>query len=959
MAIIASTGGTVNGTEDDDIIVNFASDLDPTPDVLNGNGGRDVIFGDFGPFTGNPIGNDSFTNATNIDSSGIWSTSANPDVGDPSIPHTTIIDNGEGQFAYYAVTVGAGETITIDLDYGKRFDGDFDGEIRLFDANEIEVDTNDDIDDADVPLEGLGSEDGTSSLDPYLTYTNDTGSSQTYYIRVEQFDDSPIAAGGTYMLNVSVTGHPATFVPIEDNDTINGGDDNDVIYGMGGDDTLNGDAGDDLIVGGTGADMINGGANDAGGDTASYANSSEGVNINLSNAGAQSGGDAAGDVLTGIENLTGSAHGDTLFGSVGVNNILRGGDGNDALAGFSGVNQLFGGAGNDGFGINNVPLPGAGSLFDGGTGNDRIDALSFSGVTLDLRPYTIVSVETLQVGSRSIGQQGDFQINASQFIPNFTTVTDVSVGNLNAVLSIFMDTVTSLDLSNVTFNSFNGANDRVTIEGDTDAENIIGSSVNDTINGDDGDDTIEGGLGDDILNGGAGTMDRLSYANFQSLDGETGITFNPGGNSSGTVNTGGAGMDTFSGFEILEGSGFNDTLGGLFDIIDGGDGDDTLLFLSGGGIPEFIGGEGIDTLDFSDPALGTNDHFIDLNNGYFSFEFDFPGSYDAAISGIENYNGSGGRDNVIGTAGVNVLNGNNGDDTLEGGLGADILNGGADTDTASYANSAAGVTVFTNGSAGRGGDAQGDKLDSIENIIGSDQQDNIVLNADTAVDNTVNAGDGADRIRSRDGGTDNLFGEDGDDNIFAGNSDGVFDGGNGSDNIFGGAGDSTFFGGGDDDGRDAMFGGGGADVMFGGGGKDALRGNTGNDTLNGGEGDDTLEGGNQVDILNGDGGNDRLDGGSGNDTLNGGTGNDRMTGGASNDLFIFETGGGTDRITDFNESNGDRIDISDFMLADYAAVEALMSQSGTDVRINFATGETLILLDTTLGSLGSSDFIMV
>jgi Ca2+-binding RTX toxin-like protein len=323
----------------------------------------------------------------------------------------------------------------------------------------------------------------------------------------------------------------------------------------------------------------------------------------------------------------------------------------------------------------------------------------------------------------------------------------------------------------------------------------------------------------------------------------------------------------------------------------------------------------------------------------------------------DSLNGEGGNDILNGLSGDDTLFGLSGDDTLNGGEGADIIDGGEGVDTASYADSLAGTTVFTSGRAGRGGAGEGDKLTSIENIIGSDHQDQIILNADTAVDNTVNAGDGDDRIRSRDGGTDNLYGEDGDDNLFAGTSNGILDGGNGSDNLFGGSGENIIIGGADDS-RDTLFGSSGNDTLSGGGGNDALRGNTGNDILNGGEGNDNLQGGNQNDTLNGDGGIDVLEGGSGNDTLNGGTGNDRLTGGGSDDLFVFENGSGTDRITDFNFGAGDQIDLSNFNLADFDAVMDLATQSGDDVRITFESGDILVLNDTLIGSLDANDFVL-
>ena len=272
--------------------------------------------------------------------------------------------------------------------------------------------------------------------------------------------------------------------------------------------------------------------------------------------------------------------------------------------------------------------------------------------------------------------------------------------------------------------------------------------------------------------------------------------------------------------------------------------------------------------------------------------------------------------------------------------------------------SSVGVTVFTSGRSGRNGEAQGDQLTDIENIIGSSMQDQIVLNADSAVDNTVFAGDGDDRIRERDGGTNELNGGNGDDNIFGGTGNDTLNGNNNEDNLFGGAGNDNLDGGSDLE-RDVLFGGSDDDLLVGRGGNDALRGNTGEDRLFGGTGNDNLQGGNQNDELDGGNGVDVLDGGSGNDILNGGSGNDRLTGGGSNDLFIFENGSGIDRITDFNFGSGDQIDLTSFGLADFAAVMDLATQVGDDVRIQLNMDDRLILQDTTLASLDASDFILV
>jgi Ca2+-binding RTX toxin-like protein len=105
-------------------------------------------------------------------------------------------------------------------------------------------------------------------------------------------------------------------------------DGNDALSGGAGDDMLFGGSGDDTLEGGAGADTLNGGR---GFDAASYASSATAVTVNLL-TGAASGGDAEGDIFTGIENLIGSALADTLTGDGGAN-VFRPGDGMDIVDG--------------------------------------------------------------------------------------------------------------------------------------------------------------------------------------------------------------------------------------------------------------------------------------------------------------------------------------------------------------------------------------------------------------------------------------------------------------------------------------------------------------------------------------------------------------------------------------------------------------------------------------------------
>jgi Ca2+-binding RTX toxin-like protein len=126
------------------------------------------------------------------------------------------------------------------------------------------------------------------------------------------------------------------------NDTLKGAGGNDVLKGGTGNDRLEGGDGHDLLLGGAGKDVLAGGK---GRDTASYQDAKTGVNANLAKP-KNNKGDAAGDVYSSIENLTGSAKADTLSGSK-YDNVLKGGAGNDRLLGGSGKDTLVGQSGKD------------------------------------------------------------------------------------------------------------------------------------------------------------------------------------------------------------------------------------------------------------------------------------------------------------------------------------------------------------------------------------------------------------------------------------------------------------------------------------------------------------------------------------------------------------------------------------------------------------------------------------
>jgi len=142
------------------------------------------------------------------------------------------------------------------------------------------------------------------------------------------------------------------------------------IDGGNGDDGLEGGAGTDILIGGSGI------------DTAYYTTSSAGIAVNLA-TGTGVGGDAAGDTLSGIEQLYGSKFSDALTGNGGANG-LWGGEGDDALTGGVGADSLKGGAGKDRFiygSVNDSTVASAGrDVINDFSSGDRIN---LSGIDAD------------------------------------------------------------------------------------------------------------------------------------------------------------------------------------------------------------------------------------------------------------------------------------------------------------------------------------------------------------------------------------------------------------------------------------------------------------------------------------------------------------------------------------------------------------------------------------------------
>jgi Ca2+-binding RTX toxin-like protein len=163
------------------------------------------------------------------------------------------------------------------------------------------------------------------------------------------------------------------------NDTISGNAGNDTLSGVAGNDTLNGGEGSDILVGGDGNDVFVlstnvGGEYDSllggnGSDTANLSGFVSAIEFRLDDArneiytrdGADlwNGNWRAMGRWEGIENITGTAFADRLYGDNG-SNTLNGGAGNDEICGLGGNDVLTGGLGGDVF------------YFATGFGNDRI-----------------------------------------------------------------------------------------------------------------------------------------------------------------------------------------------------------------------------------------------------------------------------------------------------------------------------------------------------------------------------------------------------------------------------------------------------------------------------------------------------------------------------------------------------------------------------------------------------------
>jgi serralysin len=448
----------------------------------------------------------------------------------------------------------------------------------------------------------------------------------------------------------------------------------------------------------------------------------------------------------------------------------------------------------------------------------------------------------------------------------------------------------------------------------------------------------------------------------------------------------------------------------------GGSGNDVITgnsaanFLTGGlGSDVLAGGSGSDWAYYN-----TSNAAVQINLGDNDLESGGHAQADT-ISDIENILGSVYADLIQGDGGKNYLRGNLGDDRLNGGggndylrgdEGADELDGGSGFDLVYYHTSNYAVRInLSDGSAERGGHAEGDTLANIERIIGSVYGDVIFGDSNANVLNGNNGNDilagnaGQDRIDGGDG-TDWAYYRDSNIGVKINLGDNASEtGGHATgdtlvsiERVLGSSYNDLIRG---DGGNNYLVGGDGADLLYGGSGNDYVRGDEGADHLDGGTGWDLafyhtssqrvlinladgvsesggdaagdvltgierIIGSNYNDIINGDGGandlrgnrgNDTLRGGSGNDRLQGDEGNDFLTGGTGSDVFHFLTLGGTDTITDFD----DNVDLIEIVNGANSYGDLTISDNGGDAQINYS-GSTILLDNFNFALLSAADF---
>jgi Ca2+-binding RTX toxin-like protein len=406
---------------------------------------------------------------------------------------------------------------------------------------------------------------------------------------------------------------------------------------------------------------------------------------------------------------------DTITGG-GDTDLIHGNEGNDTLAGGAGKDVLFGDEGDD--------------VLDEGALGDGDDVLWGGDGTVDLPD---AGVRGRNHGIDRVSYAG--RVKADPGDPNKTVVDPVVVtigssaddgspsrdekdevkADIEEVVGTDGDDVLVAGTAAATLRG--GKGDDVLYGGDGD-DNLDGGEGNDRLFGGGGKDTLSGGKGNDTLYGffKPETGDHPSLVagadegpdTYVGGEGTDKLTYD--GCSSGVIivannstpGTGCAEGDVVAGdIEGIVGTEHDDDITGSdiantivggpgTDVLRGGKGDDTFLSYEVDGADIYIGGEGTDTVDYSErPTAFPDGAIVDMRDGTEgSEEADDANEGDDVRGDIENVTcpraqpeGQAVACEVIGNALNNVIVGGDGDDVLDGGDGDDEIFGGNGDDT--------------------------------------------------------------------------------------------------------------------------------------------------------------------------------------------------------------------------------------------------------------------------------------
>jgi Ca2+-binding RTX toxin-like protein len=261
-------------------------------------------------------------------------------------------------------------------------------------------------------------------------------------------------------------------------------------------DTLTGgDAANDALevfVGGDGNDVISGGS---GWDRVLYTSSPAGITVAMT-TGTVSDGFGKTDTLSGIEEVWGSAFGDSM----------KGGQGGDSFEGAGGNDTLDGGLGVDR--VTYMSSPGAvtvnlktGTANDGWGGTDTL--ANFEQVVGSANDDLITGGDgndTLTGGLGNDTIDGGSGTDTAVFAGDFDSY-DIDSGSGSDVIVTGPDGIDTL--RNIELLQFDDETFAV-IHGTTAADTLAGGTEDDALFGGAGDDSISGGAGNDVLDGGTG-----------------------------------------------------------------------------------------------------------------------------------------------------------------------------------------------------------------------------------------------------------------------------------------------------------------------------------------------------------------------------------------------------------------------------------------------------------------------